>query len=118
MVDRLDESALKVREFCVKRGWDPFHGPKDLAIGVATEASELLQIFRFKSEAECQSMLSGPARSEIEDELADVFFFLLRFADRNGIDLPAALDKKLEANARRYPVDVSFGKNDKRKAAP
>ena len=48
----------KVKEFCEARVWDQFHGPKDLAIGVITEASELLEHFRFLSEEQAQALLN------------------------------------------------------------
>ena len=106
----LDSPTLRtlqksVQAFCEARDWDQFHNPKDLAIGVATEASELLELFRFLSEAESLELLDDPAkRREIEDELADVLFFLLRFAQRFEIDLAAALETKLARNAERYPA--------------
>lgn len=46
-------------------------------------------------------------RQAIEDEVADTLLFLLRFADLNEIDLPAALSSKLKRNGERYPVDAS-----------
>ena len=102
----------RVRTFCEARDWDQFHGPKDLAIGLATEAGELLEIFRFLSDEQCAAKLADPeSRRAIENELADVFFFLLRFAQRFDIDLDAALAAKMKLNAERYPVEKSRGKN-------
>lgn len=109
-------AALKdvVRAFCEARDWDRFHGPCDLAIGVVTEAAELLDRFRFKDDAECAAMLADPAgRAGVEHELADTLFFLVRFAQRNGIDLSSALDRKLALNAERYPVAKARGSNRK-----
>jgi NTP pyrophosphatase (non-canonical NTP hydrolase) len=102
----------RVRTFCEARDWDQFHGPKDLAIGLATEASELLEIFRFLSGEQCAAKLADPeSRQAIENELADVLFFLLRFAQRFDIDLDDALSAKMKLNAERYPVEKSRGKN-------
>jgi NTP pyrophosphatase (non-canonical NTP hydrolase) len=62
----------QVRTFCESRDWDQFHGPKDLAIGLVTEASEVLEIFRFLSDEQCAAKLADPAsRQAIENELAD-----------------------------------------------
>lgn len=103
-----------ITQFCEERDWDQFHGPKDLAIGLVTEASELLEIFRFQSEEQSKSLLtSAEARESISDELADVYFFLLRFAGRNGFDLDKALRKKMAKNAKKYPVEKSRGSNKK-----
>jgi len=108
----LNKLASQVREFCEAREWDPYHGPKDLAIGLVTEASELLEIFRFVSEKEQDQVLRGK-REEISDEMADTFFFLLRFADRYKIDLAEALESKMKKNAQRYPVDKARASNKK-----
>jgi len=103
-----------VRAFCDERDWEQFHGAKDLAIGVSTEAAELLEHFRFRSDAECETLLREPdGRQEIEHELVDVLFFVLRFADRYGIDLDDAFRRKMSRNAQRYPVDKSKGSNRK-----
>ena len=106
------EAAEKVREFCEERDWDAFHGPKDLAIGIVTEASELLDLFRFKSDEECRAILEDGTGSErVREELADVLYFVLRFGQMNGIDLSDALDEKLAKNGAKYPVDKSRGRN-------
>lgn len=103
-----------VRKFCEVRDWDQFHGPKDLAIGVITEAAELLEHFRFQSSEQAMALLNDPkARKEIEDELADVLFFLLRFAQRFDIDLSRALLNKIEIIEKKYPVNKAKGKNVK-----
>ncbi len=103
-----------VQTFCEARDWDQFHGPKDLAIGVITEASELLEHFRFQSDEQALALLNDPkSREEIEEELADVFFFLLRFSQRFDIDLNSALKRKVEKSARKYPVEKAKGKNAK-----
>lgn len=104
----------KVRKFCEERDWNQFHNPKDLAIGISTEANELLDIFRFKSYEEMKSMWeNGGKREQIEDELADTLFFILRFAQMNNIDLCVALDAKIRKNACKYPIEKSKGKNSK-----
>ncbi len=109
-------SAAKslVRDFCSERDWDQFHTPKELAIGISTESSELLEMFRFKSDAECVEMIDDPEKSEnIRDELSDVFYFVLRFAQMNGIDLYSSLSKKIAKNGLEYPVETSKGSNRK-----
>lgn len=114
MAQTIDELISKVREFCEARDWDQFHGPKDLAIGVITEASELLEHFRFQSDEQANALLQDPKqREEIEDELADVLFFLLRFSQRFDVDLSAALQRKIEKSELKYPVEKAKGKNTK-----
>lgn len=103
-----------VRRFSQERNWDRFHNPKDLAIGIVTEGSELLEKFRFKSEAQANALLnSTSSRREINEELSDIFYFVLRFAQRYGIDLSTELGKKVKKNAVRYPVEKAKGSNKK-----
>lgn len=101
-----------VREFCEERDWDQYHNPKDLAIGIVTEASELLDIFRFKSPEDVDHIMSDPAHSEhVREEVSDTLFLLLRFAQMNGIDLYSELVRKIGINAGKYPVETSRGSN-------
>lgn len=110
----INDAMELVKEFCEERDWDQFHNPKDLAIGMATESAELLELFRFRTNEQCMEMMSDPSRSEdIKDELADVFYFVLRFAQMNGIDLYEALSQKIDKNRKRYPIDRSKGSNRK-----
>jgi NTP pyrophosphatase (non-canonical NTP hydrolase) len=108
----LNELIESIKEFCEQRDWDQYHNPKDLAIGISTEAAELLDLFRFKNGNEIQQTLTN-RRELIEDELADVLFFVLRFAQMNDIDLKKALEHKMAKNAVKYPVDKVKGNNKK-----
>ena len=115
----IKEAMELVRRFCEERDWDQFHNPKDLAIGISTEASELLQLMRFKTPEECEKLLSDPKYSEkVRDELADVFYFVLRFAQMNSIDLYGALEKKIRENGEKYPADKFKGCNKKYDECP
>lgn len=111
-MDIIKELENKVKMFCEEREWDKFHNPKDLAIGISTEANELLDIFRFKTEEQMNQDFEK-MRSAVEEELADVFFFVLRFAQKNNIDLKEALNKKLDKNATKYPIEKAKGNNKK-----
>lgn len=106
----------EVRAFCEARGWDQFHGPKDLAIGITTEAAELLELFRFatdEDEAELISDANPDGRAAVRAELADILIFVLRFAQRFDFDLAGAVRAKLAENEERYPVDEARGSNRK-----
>lgn len=110
----LDELNKEVREFCEERDWTQFHTPKDLAIGLSTESNELLELFRFKDRSDQDALLAdAEKRAEVEDELADILFFVLRFADLHDIDLEDALATKLEKNRERYPKDQYKSSNQK-----
>ena len=91
-MDKLGAMTEQVRNFCDARDWRKYHTPKELAIGMATESSELLQLFRFMSDERIVEMHEDTdQRQAVEDEVTDTLIFLLRFADLNGIDLPTAL---------------------------
>mgnify|MGYP002511853187 CR=1 FL=1 len=106
------ELTRKVERFCEQRDWNQFHNPKDLAIGISTEANELLDIFRFKTDEQMRDMfIDEVSREKIEDEIADVLFFVLRFAQMNDLDLEKCIDHKLEKNALKYAVEKCKGKN-------
>ncbi|MEM3711764.1 MAG: nucleotide pyrophosphohydrolase [Thermoprotei archaeon] len=110
----IQELKLLVRKFSDERDWDQYHNPKDLAIGIATEAGELLQLFRFKSVDDIEKMISSPELLEkVREEVADVLIFLLRFCDKNAIDVTSALKEKLVKNAQKYPVEKFKGSNKK-----
>jgi len=101
-----------VREFCEVRDWAQFHSPKDLAIGMITEASEFLEHFRFRSDLEVLDLMKCPEnREEVADELADTLFMAFRFAGLYGFDISEALLRKLQKNQEKYPVHKCRGKN-------
>lgn len=116
MDDEVTVGELKsiVRKFCEERDWNQFHNAKDLIIALSIETSELLEIFRWKSLEEVEQLfLNDEKREEIEDEMADVFYFLLRTAQRYEIDLSRSLKRKMNKNEIKYPVEKAKGSNKK-----
>jgi len=102
----------KVKTFCEERDWDQYHNPKDLAIGLSTESNELLDLFRFKTDEQMQEMLQNQNnRQSISEELADIFYFLLRFSQLYDFDLAEVLTDKIQKNEEKYPADRVRGKN-------
>lgn len=87
------------------RDWAQFHNPKDLAISISLEASELLEVFQWSgSDLEA----TGEA-NRIREELADVAIYCIYMADALGIDLASAVSDKIDANGRKYPADKARG---------
>lgn len=116
----MDESttiaSLKeaVKKFCEDRDWDQFHGLKDLAIGTSTEANELLELFRFKTDFEITQKMNDPAfKARVEQELSDVFFFILRISQMHNLDLTQAFVHKMQSNIEKYPVETARSSNKK-----
>jgi len=92
-----------LRKFAAERDWDQFHSPKNLAIALSVEASELLEHFQWLTEAQ-SSALASEKREEVRDEMADVLLYLVRLADKLDVDLVDAAEKKIAKNAKKYPA--------------
>ena len=101
-----------VRRFADERDWDQFHAPKNLAIALSVEASELLEHFQWMPE-EASRALPPATLAVVRDEMADVLIYLVRLADKLDVDLLAACATKMRRNAERYPVDRSKGRSAK-----
>lgn len=111
---RIVDLKQMVRKFSEERDWDQFHNPKDLAIGIVTEASELLEMFRFKTQAEVDALFNQQSSAKrMRDELADVFYFALRLAQKYDIDVSSSLEEKIKENSKKYPVERAKGSNKK-----
>ena len=106
--DPLAELQQALRVFVAEREWDPFHSPKNLAMALSVEAAELLENFQWLREEESKN-LSPEQMENVRHEMADVLIYLLRLADKLGVDLLAAAKDKMALNARRYPVEKSRG---------
>ncbi len=106
----LDISALqlRLREFADARDWEQFHSPKNLAMALAGEAGELLEIFQWLSEAQSRG-LDDEDRDRVAEEMADIQIYLLRLADVLALSLPAAIEGKIADNESKYPVGDSKG---------
>jgi dCTP diphosphatase len=100
----LTELRNALRAFAAERDWDQFHSAKNLAMAISIEAAELMEHFQWS--AEQQDLSLDPRRRElVSEELADVFMYTVRLADRLGVDLLAASAAKIQKNAERYPAD-------------
>lgn len=110
----IQELKDKIKAFCDARDWDQFHNAKELAIALSIESSELLEHFRWKTPKEIEELLNNPIKKEeISDEMADCLYFIIRMAQMNKIDLSEALERKLEKNDKKYPVEKAKGSNKK-----
>lgn len=107
-----------LRQFSAERDWDVYHTPKNLAMALSVEASELVEIFQWLTDAEASSLLqSQTERVAVEDEVADILLYLLRFADIAAIDVGAAVARKMQKNAQKYPIALAKGNARKHSVA-
>jgi NTP pyrophosphatase (non-canonical NTP hydrolase) len=112
MDDRISTIQEKIRAFRDARDWLQFHNPKDLAIGLSIEASELLEVFLWKDKKEVETA-AHEKREQIEHELADVAVYLFELADILGIKLEEAIERKMAHNDAKYPVEKARGSHKK-----
>lgn len=108
----LDDLKHRLRDFANERDWEQFHSPKNLAMALIVEAAELVEQFQWLTQAESQA-LPPEKLAAVEQELADIQIYLVRLADRLGIDLVRAVDAKIEVNAKKYPAEKVRGKATK-----
>jgi NTP pyrophosphatase (non-canonical NTP hydrolase) len=103
-------TALRQRleEFAKARDWDQFHSPKNLSMALSVEVAELVEHFQWLTEAESAS-LSPEVSAQVAQEIADIQIYLVRLADKLGVDIESAVTAKLEVNERKYPIDQARG---------
>ena len=108
------ELRERVLAFVRERDWEQFHAPKNLSMALAAETGELMEHFLWMSPEQSRAVVQDPAkRHKIEEEIADVVIYALEFANMTGIDVAAAIERKLALNAKKYPVEKARGRSDK-----
>lgn len=113
-VTTVAEIRARVLDFVRERDWEQFHAPKNLSMALAAEAGELMEHFLWSTPEQSRAVAADPVkRSKIEEELADVMIYALEFANMTGIDVAAAIERKLTLNAQKYPVEKSRGRSEK-----
>ena len=112
----IDLAALTqdIETFIQERDWDKFHSVKNLSTALTVEASELAEIFQWMTEKDSNEAHLDPAlKVRLEDEVADVFVYLLRIMSKSNIDLESSVRNKMRKNAEKYPVELSKGNSKK-----
>ncbi|MGG8407004.1 nucleotide pyrophosphohydrolase [Streptomyces sp. 12297] len=101
----LDVLQRRLAEFAAARAWQQYHTPKNLAVALSVEASELVEIFQWLTPEQSARIMEDPRSAHrVTDEVADVLAYLLQFCEVLGVDLLAALAAKIERNEARFPV--------------
>lgn len=112
MADSLDALRARINNFVTERDWVQFHSPKNLAMAMIVEAGEVVEHFQWMTEAESRN-LDAQTKEQVGQELSDTLVYLLRIAEVCGIDLIEAANKKIDLNAKKYPVEKCKGSNAK-----
>lgn len=108
----MKQLLTRIRRFNRERDWEQFHSPKNLAMALMIEASEIAEHFQWLTEEESRD-LPPETLAHIADEIGDVLIHLLNLADKLGIDLASAAGTKIEKNEIRYPAPLVRGRADK-----
>lgn len=103
------ETINQILKFRDDRDWKQFHNPKDLAISISLEASELLEVFQWSG----TDTSSSNKIEKIREELADVLNYCVLMADVCGLDIDEIVQEKIKRNNEKYPVEKSKGRSDK-----
>lgn len=101
-----------IRAFVDERDWGQFHNPKDLSISLALEAAEVMEHFQWKDEQEMARHIAHN-KSDVAEEIADVFYWVLLLSNKLDIDLTTAFEHKMQQNAAKYPVAKAKGNHKK-----
>ena len=99
----LNRLGERVAAFVAERDWARFHSTKNLAMALSVEASELLELFQWSTEAESDAP-GDELRRRAAEEIADVQIYLLQIAARLEVDIGDAVLDKLVKNARKHPA--------------
>ena len=111
-MSEINKITEKIIQFRNERDWMQFHDPKNMAVSIILEASELLEHFQWKTKEEVEKYVKQN-NAEIEDEIADIALYLFELADNLGISLISAMEGKLKKNAVKYPIEKAKGKHTK-----
>ncbi len=109
-MSEIEELTTTIREFARSRDWERLHTPKNLAMALSVEVSELLELFQWLTPEESATLADTPdGRAAIEDEIADIAIYLLRLADVLDVDVVSAVRAKVERNGERFPQQEPTG---------
>lgn len=108
----LNSTIQRIQKFNEDRDWHQFHNPKDMALSLVLEAAEVVEHFQWKNTEQMLEHIEN-RKEDIADELADVLYWVLYMSDEFGIDILSALNKKMDKNEAKYPVDKAKGSNKK-----
>lgn len=109
-MDSVESLTKKILEFRDARDWKQFHNPKDVSLSLVLEAGEVMEHFQWKTNEEIAKYVQEH-KDEIGEELADVFYWVLLLSKDLDIDIVQAVEKKIEKNAQKYPVEKAKGRH-------
>ncbi len=92
----------QLSDFADERDWDQFHNPKNLAMALSVEASELVEIFQWLTPEQAESIMDSGESEHVKEEMADIMIYLIRMADKLNVDLESAIADKIVKNGEKH----------------
>ncbi len=108
----MEDLRIAIDAFIEERDWEQFHSPKNLAMALSVEASEIIEHFQWLTEEQSRN-LPPEKLAKVREEIGDVMIYLIELAYKLGIDPVEAAKAKLEINIQKYPADLVKGKASK-----
>lgn len=104
----LEDIRRRLADFAEKRNWDQFHTPKNLSMALAGETAELLEIFQWMTDEQSKAIVANEKEMAlVRQEIADIFIYLIRLADKLNVEIEKAILDKIELNEKKYPAELS-----------
>jgi dCTP diphosphatase len=103
----------KLEKFAKDRDWEQFHSPKNLTMALSVEVAELVEIFQWSNSGGLDEIKDSEIRKKIEEEIADIFIYLLKISGKLDLDVAKIIYEKIDKNEKKYPVKKSYGSSKK-----
>ena len=106
---RMAMQTDEILNFIKERNWEQFHTPKNLLIAIGAEVGELMECFQWKTDDDIAGMIAHGETQNAADEIADIYMYLVSLCSSMNIDLDQTVERKIEKNRAKYPIDKSYG---------
>ena len=100
----IKQIQIQLSKFANERDWDQFHNPKNLAMALSVEASELVEIFQWLTPGQSEEIMESSESEHVKEEIADILIYLIRIADKLNVDLESSISEKIIKNRNKYQI--------------
>ena len=105
----IEKIQQRLENFSKIRDWEQFHNPKNLAMALSVEVSELVEIFQWSNNGGLTEIKDPKKRDKIKEEIADIFIYLIKISNKLDLDIEKIINQKIDKNEKKYPVEKSKG---------
>lgn len=100
----IKQIQIQLSKFANERDWNQFHNPKNLAMALSVEASELVEIFQWLTPEQSEEIMESSESEHVKEEIADILIYLIRIADKLNVDLESSISEKIIKNRNKYQI--------------